>query len=368
MRIVPGKTPYPYDLKEPKSVAAAIARISAHPAESSPHRDLVHLAGDSLPSQARLPELRAAVWLDPNDPYARDEYAVTLLHQKMTAQAFDEITRSVRTSPSLSSHFYLSERLIPQLTDPTKRAVEQGLREAIERRYDGAIQGLGDFYTALGRFADAGDIYGLAAQREHVKDIRGTYLLNAGRLYARAGLMGEAKKIFGEAIRNEPTNDRPYADMTTLVLGPQHDLKAAQDVITQGVRAGADGTLLYDALASVAENDKDPELAETALQNSVGVRPSFGALMRLGMFYLNEAKYGQAALAMRRATDSDPQSADAYFYLGVAEESDYRFPDAEKDFSRALELAPANAGYRDHYAAFERKVAQSIPASPRLSE
>jgi Tfp pilus assembly protein PilF len=109
-------------------------------------------------------------------------------------------------------------------------------------------------------------------------------------------------------------------------------------------------------------------LAETALQDSVGVRPSFSALMRLGMFYLSEAKYGRAALAMRRATNSDPQSAYAYFYLGLAEEGDYRFSDAEKDFSRALKLAPDNVGYRDHYAEFERKIAESIPASPRESE
>jgi O-antigen ligase/tetratricopeptide (TPR) repeat protein len=362
------KTPYPYDIKEPKSVAKAVELISAHPAESSPHLALVRLAGESLPSQVRLRELRAAVWLDPNDPYARDEYAVTLLHQKMTAQAFDEITRSVIVSPSLSTHFYLSERLILRLSDQTKGAVEQGLREAIERRYDGAPQGLGDFYMALGRFADAGDIYRLGAERERDNDIRENYLLNAGRAYAQAGRMEEAKKFFEEAIRNEPTNDRPYADVTTLVLGPQHELKAAQDVIAQGVRAGADGAPLYDALASVAQQDKDPESAETALQDSVGVRPSFSALMRLGMFYLSEAKYGRAALAMRRATNSDPQSAYAYFYLGLAEEGDYRFSDAEKDFSRALKLAPDNVGYRDHYAEFERKIAESIPASPRESE
>jgi O-antigen ligase/tetratricopeptide (TPR) repeat protein len=362
------KTPYPYDIKEPKSVAKAVELISAHPAESSPHLALVRLAGESLPSQVRLRELRAAVWLDPNDPYARDEYAVTLLHQKMTAQAFDEITRSVIVSPSLSTHFYLSERLILRLSDQTKGAVEQGLREAIERRYDGAPQSLGDFYMALGRFADAGDIYRLGAERERDNDIRENYLLNAGRAYAQAGRMEEAKKFFEEAIRNEPTNDRPYADVTTLVLGPQHELKAAQDVIAQGVRAGADGAPLYDALASVAQQDKDPELAETALQDSVGVRPSFSALMRLGMFYLSEAKYGRAALAMRRATNSDPQSAYAYFYLGLAEEGDYRFSDAEKDFSRALKLAPDNVGYRDHYAEFERKIAESIPASPRQSE
>jgi O-antigen ligase/tetratricopeptide (TPR) repeat protein len=362
------KTPYPYDVKEPKSVVEAVELISAHPAESSPHLELVSLAGESLSTQARLRELRAAVWLDPNDPYARDEYAVILLHQKMTAQAFDEITRSVMVSPSLSTHFYLSEGLIPRLTDQAKNAVEQGFSEGIERGYDGAAQGLADFYTALGRFADAGDIYRLAVQRERNEDIRENYLLNAGRTYVRAGRMEEARKFFEEAIRNEPTDDRPYADVTTLVLGPKHELKAAQSLIAQGIRAGADAAVLYQALAEAAQADGDSQLTETALRGAVQARPTLAALLRLGFFYITETKYARATLILRQATERDPRSAAAYYYLGLAEESDYGFRDAERDLARAVQLAPTNAGYRAHYAEFERKVAQSIKASHPLSE
>jgi tetratricopeptide (TPR) repeat protein len=362
------KTPYPYDIKEPKSVASAVALISSHPAESNPHLELVSLAGESLSRQARLRELRAAVWLDPNDPYARDEYALALLHQKMTAQALDEITRSVMVSPSLATHPYLSELSIPRLTDQVRSAVERGFAEAIERRYDGAAQGLGDFYTVLGRFADAGDTYSVAAQRERDERIRENYLLSAGRAYARAGRMEEAGTFFEEAIRNDPANDRPYADMTTLVLGPQHKLKAAQSLIAKGVEAGADALALYRVLAETAQADGDPQLTEIALRGAVDARPTLAALLQLGTFYISETKYARAALTLRQATQSNPQSAEAYYYLGLAEEGDYGFSDAERDLARAVQLAPTNVGYRAHYADFERKVSQSIKSSQPLSE
>ena len=362
------KTPYPYDLKEPTSAASAVALISSHPAESNPHLELISLAGESLSGQTRLKELRAAVWLDPNDPYARDDYALALLDQKMTAQALDEITRSVMVSPSLATHPYLSESSIPRLTDQAKSAVERGFAEAIERRYDGAAQGLGDFYTVLGRFADAGDTYSMAAQRERDERIRENYLLSAGRAYARAGRMEEAGTFFEEAIRNDPANDRPYADMTTLVLRPQHQLKAAQRLIVKAVEAGADAPALYRVLAETAQADGDSQLTETALRGAVDARPTLAALLQLGTFYISETKYARAALTLRQATQSNPQSAEAYYYLGLAEEGDYGFSDAERDLARAVQLAPTNAGYRAHYADFERKIAQSIKSSQPLSE
>ena len=289
------KTPYPYDIKEPKSVTAAVALISAHPAESGPHLELASLAGESFSAQARLRELGAAVWLDPNDPYARDDYALTLLDQKMTAQALNEITQSVMASPSLSTHSYLSEPSISRLTDQTKSAVEQGLRQAIERGYYGAVQGLGDFYKVLSRFADAGEVYRLAARSEHDRDLRENYLLERRARLCAGWRMDEAGKSFELAIRDEAADSRSYVDETTLVLGPQHQLKAAQNLVAQGIQAGADAPVLYEALAKAAEADGDSELIETALRSSVEARPTLEALMRLGGFYSSETKYARAA-------------------------------------------------------------------------
>jgi tetratricopeptide (TPR) repeat protein len=362
------KTPYPYDIKEPRNSTEALDLIWSHPASAGAHLDFVRLAGDSLPTDARLRELSAAVWLDPNDPYGRDQYAATLLDQKMTSQGFDNITHSIRVSPVLSTHFYLSEALISKLTDQTQHAVERGFREAIELRYHGAAQGFGDYYMARGRYAEAGDIFASAGQTELNSDLSVTYLMNAGRAYARAGVMHAAQRSFEAAIRDEPDDDRPYVELTTLVLGPQRQLKTAKNLVMQGVQAGADAPALYDALAGAADAAGDSELTESALRSSIEAGPTLNRLLRLGGFYVSQTKYARAALTYRRATEIDPQSAEAYFYLGVAEERDYSFSDAERDFAHAVRLAPDNVNYRTHYVEFQRTVAQSIKDSQHLSE
>jgi O-antigen ligase/tetratricopeptide (TPR) repeat protein len=355
------KIPYPYNIRKPEAVGAAITLISAHPAESALHLDRVRLAGEQLSPQVRLRELQVAVMLDPTNPDTRDLYAQALSQEGMTAQALDEISRSVLISPALATHFYLRERLIPWLSVPEREAVEWGFKNAVGRKYEGAVYSLGGFYSALGRFTDAGDTYGRAAMDERDQSRREAYLVAAGLAYVRAGKVENAEKFFSEAIRIEPADDRSYRYMTTLVLGPRHELRVAQKLVAEGVRAGADGLALYDALAEAGKNDGDLQLTEDALRGAVDARPSFTTLFRLGIFYLDEKKYDRAALIMRRAIGTNPGSGDAYFYLGVAEESDYRFDEAERDLLRATQLVPTNAGYRAHFVEFERKVQQSGP-------
>jgi O-antigen ligase/tetratricopeptide (TPR) repeat protein len=357
------KVPYPHNIKAPLTEGRAAALIVAHPAESAPHLDMVRLGGELLPPPQRLTELYAAVWLDPTNPYVVDAYASALLQQGNRAQALAYIARSVMDSPSASTHFYLDERLIPWLSAPEKTFIERGYRQAIERGYVDAVQGLASFYGALGRFGDAGRVYREAAEQEFDPELREDYLVGAGVSYARSGDLANAQSFFESAIQNDPRDDRSYQYLVTMVLGPRRELKAAQEVVAQGLRAGVDRAALYTALAGVARTEGDMRLTETALCDAVDAQPTLGSLLRLGMFYLDEKKYDRAALTLRRATETSPQSADAYFYLGLAEESGYRFSEATTDLYRAVQLAPANAGYRAHYLDFERRIAQSVKVS-----
>jgi tetratricopeptide (TPR) repeat protein len=330
--------------------------------------EFLALAGDQLSAPERLSELHTAVWLDPTNPYTGDLYARALLQQGIMVQALNEITQSILASPVRSTHFYLGDPIIFLLSAREKAAIEQGFKQALERHERGAVEGLAEYYNAQHRYVGAAEDYARAATSERDRALRESYLIDAGVAYAQAGDFTRAQTLFDQEITQDPADERPYRYLVTLVLGPRHDLKAAQSVIARGVREGADAAVLYDALATVAQTDNDRDLTEAALKESVAARPTYPALFHLGMFYLDDAKYSRAALIMRRATASFPQSADAYFYLAVAEERDYRFSEAEKDFSRAVKLAPSNVGFRDHYADFEHKVAESVPASPPLSE
>jgi tetratricopeptide (TPR) repeat protein len=219
---------------------------------------------------------------------------------------------------------------------------------------------MADFYGALDRFGDAAQLYRKAADRQHDPDVRESYLLGAGVSYARAGNPQAARESLAAAIRVDPADTRPYEYLVTMVYGPRDQLGAARNVVAKGIRAGADGGVLYQALADAAQHEGNTRMVEIALRGAVDSRPTYNALLRLGIFYLNQKKYDRAALNLRRATEVRSAAAEAHFYLGLAEESDYRFSDAERDLARALQLAPANPGYRAHYLDFQRRVAQGL--------
>jgi tetratricopeptide (TPR) repeat protein len=360
--------PYPENIRQPKTVAQARALIAAHPAEAAPHLELIRLAGGRLPESQWMAELHAAVWLDPTNPYARDAWAAALLEQGMKARALRDITRSVAASPNSSTHFYLTSRLVPWLSIAQQSAVERGFRRAIARRYTGAVSGLAGFYQSLDRFASAADVYRRAARLARAPRTRERYLLGAGAGYVRAGKLAAARRMFELAIRDEPGRTRAYECLVTTVLGPERQLDAARTIVAQGVRAGADGESLYTALAQAAESARDPRLAESALRAAVAARPSFGALVHLGIFYLNEGKYNHAALIMREAIENQPRSAKAYFYLGMAEERVYSFSAAARDLAHAVRLAPSDTAYQAQYAGFEHKLAQNLKNLPPLDE
>jgi Flp pilus assembly protein TadD len=85
--------------------------------------------------------------------------------------------------------------------------------------------------------------------------------------------------------------------------------------------------------------------------------PSFGMIMQVAQFYLQNNKIERAVSVLRNATEINPASADAYYLLGVAEEKDYQYSDADKAYARAAILAPQQ--FRPIYSAFRRRMDSS---------
>jgi tetratricopeptide (TPR) repeat protein len=278
------------------------------------------------------------------------------MRTRHTAEALTEVRYSIQYAPSLAHHFYLREPSIRLLTDLEAASIEEGFRAAVVDHYEGALRGLAEFYTARGRFTDAARTYLAAASEEWDEQARIAYLREAGVGFARAGENPDSAKAFRRAISEKPEDSQSYADLLQLVLGPERQFASAATLVDEGVRAGAPAAPLYDALAEAAYRAKNLGLAESALDRAIAEHPTFVDSSRLGQIYLEDRKYDRAALIFRRAIEQEPRSAEAYFNLGVAEEADYHFVDADNDLSRAVNLAPKNTAYRDHYREFEQRL------------
>jgi tetratricopeptide (TPR) repeat protein len=354
--------PYPYNLQEPASAVEARELLLSYPAHSSLHRSLFRfLQEQSAPIEDWFKELEIAHWLDPLDPYAHDLYAAGLAEQGRNEEALQEMTRSISSAPILAAHLYLDDEGVALLSEQEGDAVEEGFKQALTSGYERAVDGLGAFYTAVKRFADAGKVYEEAASREEETDARLPYLLKAGLAYVRAEDEGreKAEALFRQAAQLAPQDPRAYQYLAVQVFAPQGDVALVKAVIAEGMQNGADSFSLSLSLAEAAQKAGDRKEARAALQKALALRQfSFEANFRLGLLYLQEKSFDRAVLLLRKAISLRPNAASAFFNLGLAEEGRYQFFEAQKAYARAVELAPDNMSFQARYQAFQHKVAE----------
>jgi tetratricopeptide (TPR) repeat protein len=316
--------------------------------------------GGRLSPAARLEEFKAALWLEPTNPFARDLYAQTLFHQHQSSAALRQITKAVFFSPSLDTHFYLAPRFIPRLSGAERKAVVDGFNMAIAHKYVGAVDALGGFYYAAGRFADEGRVYSGAAAAAADPAAREDYLLAAGAAYGRAGDYAEAEAALRGAMLAEPADLTSYEYLIKFVFTPRKDLAGAQALVKQGIAAGADPYGLNLSLAEIAQSVGDMKAARNALEQAHAVRPSgFDAVWQLGGLYLAARQFAQAIPWLRKAAGIRPDSADVFYNLARAEELDYDYAGADKAYARAVGLAPQNQEFKLQYEQFKRNLSQS---------
>jgi O-antigen ligase/tetratricopeptide (TPR) repeat protein len=354
------KTPYPYNLQKPTTLVRAYALINAHPANARAHLMLASLLGDAALVERRIRELRAAIWLEPTNPLARDLYAQALLQIGHEEAALSEITQSVSYSPTLESHFYLERRMIPWLSPAERTAVELGFRAATADHYQGAVENFASYYETLENFPAEAAIFREAAIRTDNAELRANYFVAAGTAYVMAGERPQAEAAFDAALAAVPQDPVAYQQLVLRVFGPEHNLAAAAALVAEGIDRGVDACKLYLALASAAQAAGDNSEAEAALEKALAVEPSsFEALMQIGALDLASNRFDRAAAWLLRATQADPSSAEAFYQLGLADEGAYEYFAADKAYQHALNLAPNDQRFRAHYAAFRQKVAQN---------
>jgi tetratricopeptide (TPR) repeat protein len=393
--------PYPYNLKEPDSVAQAREMLLSHPARASSHFALLRLLEDKVPLDWQMSEAGIALWLDPSNPYLRDLYASILLRLGKTDQGLSEITQSVFNSPSLSTHFYLRENLLPWLSTGEQKAVEEGFKEALARGYPQALGDFAVFYARLDRFSDQGMLYEQAAAKESDGQKKAEVMINSGLAYAKAGQENKAERLFRDVIKTLPNDPRAYQHLVTAIYGVKKDLAGAQEIVSYGIKNGVPPFSLYLALAQAAQQAGRPDEVKASLQSAkteversanngedpypryllladaargagdreqeiavlvqaLELRPrSSDTLFRLAGVYMQENNFDRAALYYSKIANINPNSPDVYYSLAVAEEGRYRFAEADKAYARAVELAPENDNYRQRYESFRGRVEQN---------
>jgi tetratricopeptide (TPR) repeat protein len=453
-------------LKRPESLAEAKERIFSRPSKASYHMAMLRVMKDKAPLSWQLSEYKAALWIEPTNPYTRDRYASTLLSMGRTDEALCEITRSVTESPSLKLHEYLGAEALPRLSEEERSAVAEGFRQALARDYPETLKNFAEFYARLSRFADQGALYEQAAVKETDGAKKAELLISGGLAYLQGAVRGEglgvrrddgskevragsgdpevpstllrtgsgqtsevrergnakdaernnannatnaknAERLFRSAIAANPTDARAYQQLVTTIFGARQDLDGAKDVVSSGIKNGAPPLPLYLSLAEAAQKSGSPDETKAALESAkaeveklvkngqnpytlyillaegarragdrdqesaallkaLDLQPhSAGTLSRLASLYFEKQNFDRAALYLNRVAKINPDAANVYYSLALAEEGRYRFADAGRAYARAVELAPKNDNYRKRYDAFRERVAANAPERDR---
>ncbi len=347
---------YPYMLDSPANLMAAVRNALAHPAMSAVHLALARIMPADA-AEARSRELSAAVWLDPDEPLARDLLARDLLLAGHKAQAYAQLSISMYRAPFLDLHYYLAPFAIPWLLPEEQAAIARGFDHAIDRDFADAADQLASFYIALGRQRDAAEAYEHAAQVTSDNLRRLGFLLKAGREYALLHDYTNGDRALLRACSIAPEDPRAYAELAQKIYGPENKLSEAAAIIERGIKAGADPYALEMAFASTAEMAGRYQFAEAALVRALDYDPSFDAMLQLGQVYFAENRFGRAIAVLQNATGLNPQSAEAFTWLGHAHEANYEYYQAARAYRRAMSLAPADKDLRNEYSAFQRRIA-----------
>jgi len=347
---------FPYDVTPASDGAQALRNVLEHPARSLTHLELPQFMAPSAGVEARLREFWTAVWLDPVNPVPRDRYADELFAARRPSEALKQVTLSIYNAPANNEHFYLSDRYAPFLSDAMARAIEEGYRELLANNHISGLYGLSNFYASQQRYDDQANL--LADYLSGHPDEKANYnlLIATAQAFVKAGNNAKAEDFFNEAIAEDPSEPGAYMAMISDVYAPQLNLDAARAIVEKGVNNGLDPVPLYLALLNLAQTAKDKTLVESCLRELLRRQPSTDLVLDLGRFYLYNSQPDKAVSMFRRAIDSNPSSADAYFLLGQAEEADYRYSAADDAYSRAISLAPNNDAYRQAYQAFRDRM------------
>ena len=350
--------PFPYDLDTPLTLAAAVNNIFRYPTFPPVHLQLAQLLYDQQDgAKYRQMETSAVLALDPLNPIARDMRAHDLVLAGGHSKALKEMELSVANAPAIEFHAYLDGRYLLLLSKDERSAVIAGLSSAVRDNYWPAADTLMSVYETFGMYDDEAELMSDIARREMNGALKSDELSKAGLAFAKAGKSDEAKKTLELAIGVDPGNPGAYRILATEVYGREKEFARARQTIDRGISSGVPATPLYLALADVEVQNQDPSAAEKALEQAVALEPfNFEIVRRLGLTYLSDRKYDDAAVWLRKAAELKPAFAQAYFELGLAEENDYQYSAAGKAFARANALASQNSEYATHYVEFKKKV------------
>ena len=163
-----------------------------------------------------------------------------------------------------------------------------------------------------------------------------------GIFYTQEGKYAYAREMFQRAITAKPLWGTAHCNYGLLLQKtgePDHALEEFKTSV-QLSPLDANGRRRYgDALLAAGKLDD----AEAQLKSAVDLEPSLEALQSLTQLYLQEEKYAQAEIVLRRTVKEFPYDSAAHFSLARLLEMDKHYDEAKREYLAGLTTDATNA-------------------------
>ena len=154
------------------------------------------------------------------------------------------------------------------------------------------------------------------------------------------GRLEEAKNIFQDIIKNQPTNYKAHTNIgaISLQLGKFDD---AEFNFKNAIKHNPMFEIAYFNLGITQKKQGKFNDAEISFKNAISLREDYTeANTNLGMLLIEQGKFNEAEECFKKIINYKPKFAEAYYNLGVTYGKLSRFDLAEVNYKRALELKP----------------------------
>jgi Tfp pilus assembly protein PilF len=159
-----------------------------------------------------------------------------------------------------------------------------------------------------------------------------------GTALLEAGLSAEAVTELEASVAAQPSDSRQIV-LLARAYREQKNLSAAGRTLEAAVARGVQSAPLYTALAEVYEESGHAEKAIPAMRHAIQLEPGNERYRFRYAMLLTDTQAPQAAvIRLREALKQFPHSPLLWFAMGIAQFEDNKYEDAEKAFSRAVEL------------------------------
>ncbi len=162
-------------------------------------------------------------------------------------------------------------------------------------------------------------------------------------------------------------SDREIPVMRGRILRATGQTEAAIRELRIALARNPDDEELLVQLAGAYESAKQFSAAEATYQQAIRLRPSFfPAYTNLGIFYMSQGKWAQAEEPLTIVTKLAPEYADGYTNLGSLLYYLDRLDDAQRLFTRSIQLKPTSTAFSDRCAVeFDKRSMEAAVADCR---